>query len=468
MIPFFPKQITQKAFVTYLVSLTIVSLAFMRYSMQVGYMALGVVFVGGFLLFTQVFCREGDDVATWKFVGYLFMSAFLLRLVWVIASYYYYTAVTGIPFEVDTADALAYHKEAEWLASEPWITTWIYYFGPDAHGVSDVGYPFYLSVIYRIFGPVIIIPRILKAVYGAWTCVLLYRLAVRTFGESVGRMAGVMCALMPNLIIYCGYHLKEVEMIFLCVAFLERADLLLRSRWFQLWNILLPTLLLASLFFFRTVLGVAGAVTLATGVLLFNAPMLRKVGRCTAIVVWGCVCLFAISHGTIRHEIEGYWEQRGTNSVRKRQVQTESGILWAKYATGSVMAPLAVALPFATMVDVDNQVAQQAKHGGNYIRNFMAFFVLLGIYEAFRQNKWRDFVMIGAFVISYLGIVSMSGFSNSERFLLPALPGLIMMWAYGVSELREKTFRLLTPWCVVVVLMEVGWAIFKLGSRGLL
>lgn len=468
MIPFFPKQITQKAFVTYLVSLTIVSLAFMRYSMQVGYMTLGVVFVGGFLLFTQVFCKEGDDVVTWKFVGYLFMSAFLLRLVWVIASYYYYTAVTGIPFEVDTADALAYHKEAEWLASEPWITTWIYYFGPDAHGVSDVGYPFYLSVIYRIFGPVIIIPRILKAIYGAWTCVLLYRLAARTFGEPVGRMAGVMCALMPNLIIYCGYHLKEVEMIFLCVAFLERTDYLFRSKWFQFWNILPPILLMASLFFLRTLLGVVAVLTLATGIIIFKSPAMRKGGRRMTIVFLGMACLFVVGNGPVRTEIGGYWEKFNTNVTKKRQAQTDAGILWAKYATGSVMAPMAVALPFATMVDVDNQVAQQTKHGGNYIRNFMAFFVLLGIYEAFRQKKWRDFALIGAFVISYLGVVSMSGFSNSERYLLPGLPGLIMIWAYGISELREKTFRLLTPWCVIVVLMEVSWAVFKLGSRGLL
>ena len=75
--------------------------------------------------------------------------------------------------------------------------------------------------------------------------------------------------------------------------------------------------------------------------------------------------------------------------------------------------------------------------------------------------------MIGAFVISYLGVVSLSGFSNSERFLLPSLPGLILIWVYGVATLREKTFKLLTPWCLVVVAMEIAWAYFKLGSRGL-
>ena len=132
------------------------------------------------------------------------------------------------------------------------------------------------------------------------------------------------------------------------------------------------------------------------------------------------------------------------------------------------MAPMAFVLPYSTMVDVDQQYNQQTKHSGNYVRNFMGFFALLAIYEAIRRKEWRNYILIGSFVISYLGVVSLSGFSNSERFLLPGLPCLIMMWAYGVSALRERTYRLLTPWCIIVFLMEFAWAYFKLGNRGLL
>ena len=131
------------------------------------------------------------------------------------------------------------------------------------------------------------------------------------------------------------------------------------------------------------------------------------------------------------------------------------------------MAPMAFMLPFSTMIEVDQQYGQNEKHGGNFIRNFMGIFALLGIYEAFRRKKWRDFALIGSFVIGYLGVVSMSGFSNSERFLLPGLPGLIMMWAYGIASLRERTWKIITPWCVVVFVIEFAWAYFKLGSRGL-
>lgn len=165
-------------------------------------------------------------------------------------------------------------------------------------------------------------------------------------------------------------------------------------------------------------------------------------------------------------EVEGYWERKEENVVKKRQEQTVRGNQWAQYATGAVMAPMVFVLPFSTMVNTD-QYGQQEKSGGNYVRNFMGFFAFLGVYEALRRRKWRDFALIGSFVFAYLGIVGLSGFSNSERFLLPGLPGLIMIWGYGISTLRAKTFKLLNPWCVVVVAMEVAWAYFKLGSRGL-
>jgi invasion protein IalB len=468
MIPFFPKQITRLLTVTYLIVLILVSVIFMDYSMKIGYMVLGICFVCGFGFLTQIWSNDWKDSDSGQYKRLLFVAAVVLRLVWVVGSYFYYISVTGVPFEIDAADAIGYHNEAEWLASEPWSTAWRYYFGEGTEGVSDVGYPLYLTALYKITGPVIIIPRIIKAILSAWTCLLIYRLAGRTFGEQVGRMAGIMCVLMPNLIIYCGYHLKETEMIFLTVAFLERTDLLLRSRWFQFWNILLPTLLAGSLFFFRTFLGMAAMLALFCGVLLSTAPTMKRGGRRTAIIVWAVLCLLASSGSVVMNEIEENWGQREKNVVKKRQAQENAGIRWAKYATGTVMAPMAVALPFSTMIDVDNQVAQQTKHGGNFIRNFMAFFALLGIFESFRQRKWRDFSLIGAYVVAYLAAVSMSGFSNSERFLLPALPGLIMMWAYGISQLRDKTYRLLTPWCVTVVLMEIGWAFFKLGSRSLL
>ena len=132
------------------------------------------------------------------------------------------------------------------------------------------------------------------------------------------------------------------------------------------------------------------------------------------------------------------------------------------------MAPMIFVLPFPTMVDVDEQHNQHIMSGGNYVRNFLGVFVLIALFSAiFVTKNWRNLSLIGSFVITYLGIISVSGFANSERFLLPGLPVLLIMAAYGVTMLNAKSYKFVKIWYWVVPLMAFGWAFFKLGSRGL-
>ena len=467
MVSHFPNQISTRAIITYLISLAIVSVLYFTYAMSLGYVFLGIVSVVGFFVGSNQWSMNERTVPEQRFLRHLFLVAFFVRLIWVIFSYFYYLEATGTPFDFGAMDAIGYHETASILYLEPWSLVFECFFGPGAQGVSDSGYALYLTFLYKIFGPNLLVPRILKAFISSFTCILIYRLATRSFGEDSGRIAAIMTALMPNFILYCGYHLKETEMIFLEVAFLERTDSLLRGKKFNLWKLIVPTLLAGTLFLFRTVLGAAAVFAFATATLVSSSPTMKAGARRFAIIGWGILCLVVLSGGVIMTEANSYWEDRDDNASTKRLEQTMRGNRWAKYAVGPVMAPMAFVLPFATMVDVDQQYGQQEKSGGNFVRNFMGFFAILGVYEAIRRKKWRDFSLIGAFILSYLGIVAMSGFSNSERFLLPGLPCLIMLWVYGISTLRLKTYRFLTPWCIVVVLMEVGWAFFKLGSRGL-
>ena len=468
MIPFFPKQITYRAIGVYLFSLLVVSLVFIEYTLRFGYILMGIISVAFFFIMTSYLTEGWKHKTSEDFSIRLFALAVSLRLIWVFVSYFYYISVNGNPFEFSAADSIGYHEEAVWLASEPWDTALLYYFGPLSIGVSDAGYPLYLTTLYKLLGPSILAPRIIKAILSAFTCTLVYKLASRSFGEGTGRMAGIMTALMPNLIMYCGYHLKETEMIFLEMVFLERFDYLVKSRKATFLSIFLPTIALVLLFFFRTVLGASAVFAFVTTILVSSTPTMKRGWRRTALIAWGVLGLVLIGGGKIASELEEYWEDKDTNLVQKRTEQTSRGSQWARYATGPVMAPMALVLPFATMVDVDQQLGQQEKSGGNYVRNFMGFFAFIAIFEAIRRKKWRDFAMIGAFVLAYLAIVSRSGFNNSERFLLPALPCLIMMWSYGVATLRKSSYRALSAWCIVVFFMEVGWAFFKIGSRGLL
>lgn len=465
MLSYFPKQISNKAIIVYLVSLATVSFVFNRFVMGLPFILLGMIEVSLFFALSVFASKTWLSRNSSNFMKGLFLSALTLRLIWVVFSYFFYINLTGVPYEPGAADSMAYHATAEWLKGKPWSYVFNYLFKGGT--VSDSGYAFYLTTLYKIFGTGIIIPRILKAIYSSATCLLVYRLTSRSIDEHTGRIAGIFSAFMPNLIIYCGLHLKETEMIFLLVAFLERSDYLLRSRKYDIITILVPLVLALSLFFFRTVLGAVAVFSLLTATLFTSTQIVGKIKK-ALVAGWMIVAIIFFAGGTIATEVEGYFEERTENQDAKRAGQTMHGNQWAKYATGAVMAPMMFALPFSTMVNVDEQYNQQIMHGGNFVRNFMGYFVIVALFLAIFVNKdWRNLSLVGSYTIGYLGVLSMSGFANSERFLLPALPGLIVMWAYGVRHLDRRTFKWLRYWLVIVFLMQMAWAYFKLGSRGL-
>lgn len=467
MIPFLPHQISLKAIGLYLGALAAVTLLFFRYAMPVEYIAMGIVWVTAFFGLVAWTSRKTYTMKGRSYLGVMLSLALALRVAWVIFSYFFYQIKTGHPFEFEAADAWEYHADATWLATTSWRYTWDYLVASRST-LSDSGYLLYLSTLYRIIGPNILVARLVKALIGVATCWLLYRLASRTLGESTGRLTGLMAACMPNLIIYCGLHLKETEMIFLVVAFLERADALLRSRHYTVLSVTAPLLLGLALFTFRTVLGATALFAFVSAVLFTSNEIVQR-SRKLVLGGWIALTLAILAGGTIATETEGYWTSRHENQQVKREQQTLRGNKWAQYATGTVMAPMMFVLPFPTMVDVEQQYNQNVMHGGNYVRNMLGGFVVLSVFSAFFKRKdWRNKVLVGSFMIAYLTIISMSGFANSERFLLPGLPLLLLFAADGVAGLDAHNYRFVKIWYWVVPVMAVAWAFFKVGSRGLL
>lgn len=467
MIPFLPKPIATKGIYLYLGSLALISLVVADYAMSAVFILLNVAWVVGFFLLSSYCSKQWEKVPEKLMLKRLFWIALSLRWAWVVFSYFFYLSKTGQPFEFKAGDALWYYEESMGNRHTP-MSLIINYLFVDTKTVSDSGYVFYLSIISKITGGSIIITRLINSVFSAWTCVLIYKLSERNIGSHGARIAAVFACFMPNLIFYCGLHMKETIMVFLIVAFLERADYLLRSRNYSLWTIALPLLLLVSLFTFRTALGITASFAFITALVFTRANVIGRKKR-IMLITWGVIAVATLAGGVIMNEVEGLWRDRDTNQEYKRLMQTARGNQWAKYATGTVMAPMIFVLPFPTMVDVDEQYNQQMLSGGNYVRTFFGGFVLLSVFSAlFAKKNWRDLSLIGSFVIVYLGIISASGFANSERFLLPGLPVLLILAANGITLLNAKNYRYIKIWFWIVPLVIIGWAVFKLGSRGLL
>lgn len=465
MVPFLPKQISTKAIYIYILSLATISIIFFKHMMKLDFIIIGIAWVVFFFLLSSRYTVRWSTLDEKKFVRKLFFTALIFRVIWVTFSYFYYIIKTGLPFEFSSSDAFEYHEAAIWFRQVGWKAMFDYL---SSAPIGDTGYPVYLTLLYTIIGPNVYLARIVKSLMSAFTSVLVYKLSRRVINEETGRMAGIFCCLAPNLIMYCGMHLKETEMIFLTVAALERADNLLRGRHVNIWNIIITVLLVGSLFTFRSVLGSTTIFAIITALVFSSTSVVGQWNR-VVLISWAILALAVFAGGTIANEAQTLWRGRNYNQVAKRDYQVNKGMKWAKYATGTVMAPMMFVLPFPTMVDVDEQYNQQLINGGNYVRNFMGIFVLIGVFGAiFVQKNWRDMSLIGAFVISYLGVISASGFANSERFLLPGMPFLLIIAAYGVSTLSRKNYVGVKVWYALVPVMIIGWAVFKLGTRSLL
>jgi len=207
MLNFIPKYFTEKAMLLYVGALLVISLVFFSRALPLLFMTFGLVEVIGFFYFSNLLTKKWADFSQKRFKLNLFYTAFFLRLAWVIFSYFFYNARYGEPFEFEARDSHFYDDSGIWINTllsthqgfQPFLDTL-------KGGYSDAGYAMYLGIQYYFTGNSIFFARILKALYGALTCVLIYKFAIRNFGEEVGRMAAIFCALMPNMIYYCGLH----------------------------------------------------------------------------------------------------------------------------------------------------------------------------------------------------------------------------------------------------------------------
>ena len=142
------------------------------------------------------------------------------------------------------------------------------------------------------------------------------------------------------------------------------------------------------------------------------------------------------------------------------------GMKHGELAQSWVLAPGAFVLPLSPMVE-ESPDNNKMLHGSTFVKNYLAFFAMLAIVIAFRQKKWRDFSLIGAYELSYLAIIMFSFAANMERYHEPAIPILIIMAAYAMTHLRRKDLKLFYVYCGVLFVALIAWNWLKLSARGL-
>ena len=452
----------------YLIALLVISVAFREHALQLRWMLWGIGEVLFFFVMTAVFYPRWKDDKRKYFLLKVFLVAFVIRVAYAIAVGYYYYYQTGMAHEYGAGDSRWYHCTgllcSDWL-KEGHIRYIIWYLRSCTMGWSDNGYPLWLSLIYAVFGHSLLVPRIFKGLMSAYLCVLVYKLGSRTFGERTGRLAAVMCVFLPIFIQICGIHTKEMELIFLSTFALERMDYLVRSKRYTFWNILVPILLTALTFGFRTIAGMCLIFAFVVFVVLSPKDLVGKRGKIIAVASV-VVVFFVFLFSPIGREMRIIYRLKFRDLNYQSEKYEEAGMKHGELAKSWYMAPGAFVLPLAPMVE-ESPDHNKMIHGSTYVKNFLAFFAMLAIVIVVRQRKWRDFSLIGAYELSYLSIIMFSFAANSERYHEAAMPLLVLLSAYAMTHLRHKDLKLFYVYCGLLFVALVVWNWLKLSARGL-
>lgn len=492
----FPKWLSLYPMVAYVAALMVVTVMYSSFSMSWYYMLSGLIAVSVFFLYGKTLVRQTTELVIRKeknFEKRIFIISLAFRIAWTLLIYWIFMEYYGDAFGFENADATYYDELGQFVAGMIERGDFHFY---DAiskwsgnSNIDDMGYGVYVGFIYWLTGSPNNIPmtgdvvstsalsilsvRILKCVWSTLTVVLIYRLTKRNFGDQTARIAAIFCALWPNFWYYCGTHLKETEMVFLSVLFVEQADQMLRSRQFTAWKVIPVLLMAASIFTFRTPLGLVALLALVFSVVMSSARVVSWGKR--VIVGFLAIGLIGVVAGNrLQERAESLLSQVQTDQQQKNmewRAERVHGNEFAKYAGAAVFAPMIFSMPFPTLAQpYEGQELQQLNNGGNFIKNIISCFTILALIMLLISGKWRDHMLPLSFMLGYVLVLVMSQFAQSERFHQPVMPFEFMFAAYGLSVAiaKPKYKRWFICWCVLMVVAAVAWNWFKLKGRGLI
>lgn len=466
MLTYFPKHFSFRAIMAYGITLALVSGIFFSRVLPLQFILFGIIAVVVFFVFANKLTMSWGRYPERLFPKRLFTTALFIRLAYVVIIYFYYISATGEPHAFHAADEHFYQDAA---------AVWYKYGLEEFRGYmkayvdfSDSGYCWWLAILYLPFGPYVLVGRVVKCFIDAFTCVLLYNIGKRNFSDAAGRIAAIFYMLIPNAWLYCGVTLKETEMAFLIVLFVERGDLALRSPKLKIQDLILPLAVIGVMLTFRTALAAVLAAAMV-GALIFTSKkqlqVWKKVLYTTIFALW----MLATTGVELLQEARILWEGRAENQTVGYQYRSEraDGNDFAKYASASVFAPLIFTIPFSSMVETPMQENQMMMNGANFIKNIISGLTILALFLLLKRGDWRKHVLPIAVMCGYLVVLVFSNFAHSERFHFPALALELMFAAYGVTQLTNKHKRWFVIWLVVICVANVAWAFIKLKGRGM-
>ena len=460
----------KRATVVYFLSLLTCMVLYSNHWMEWYWTLAGIIEVTGFVYLSSYLDLSWKEVSQASFERRLFSLSLILRLLWLIGFYLFSMNVWHSPWEQPLGvpmDSESYYNESLWIKEmilNKDLSPYLLYIS--GH-IDDAGYPLFLGALSFLTNNSIVLTRIPNIVFDSWTAVLIYRIANRNFDERVARVSGIFVVLMPMIIFFSGTTMKESMMLMLATWAVERGDFTIRNKSSLSFSFIEFILLAASLLLFRTALSWVLFLSFICALALSSERLITRPRR----VVFLLILVFGgfLVGGNILEQRESLTEQfEATGANFEYRASRQGGNALVKGLSKAVLAPVIFSVPFPSMVSIEGQSIQVLQNGGYFLKNILSFFVIFALIVMVKRKVWCNNVMIIAFLLGYLLVLTLSSFAHSGRFHHPVIPIEMMFAVFGMSSIRNKRqadwfdYFLILEFLIIIV-----WNGFKLKGRGL-
>ncbi len=460
----------KRATVVYFLSLLTCMVLYSNHWMEWYWTLAGIIEVTGFVYLSSYLDLSWKEVSQASFERRLFSLSLILRLLWLIGFYLFSMNVWHSPWEQPLGvpmDSESYYNESLWIKEmilNKDLSPYLLYIS--GH-IDDAGYPLFLGALSFLTNDSIVLTRIPNIVFDSWTAVLIYRIANRNFDERVARVSGIFVVLMPMIIFFSGTTMKESMMLMLATWAVERGDFTIRNKSSLGFSFIEFILLAASLLLFRTALSWVLFLSFICALALSSERLITRPRR----VVFLLILVFGgfLVGGNILEQRESLTEQfEATGANFEYRASRQGGNALVKGLSKAVLAPVIFSVPFPSMVSIEGQSIQVLQNGGYFLKNILSFFVIFALIVMVKRKVWCNNVMIIAFLLGYLLVLTLSSFAHSGRFHHPVIPIEMMFAVFGMSSIRNKRqadwfdYFLILEFLIIIV-----WNGFKLKGRGL-
>ncbi|HEX6974982.1 MAG TPA: tetratricopeptide repeat protein, partial [Vicinamibacterales bacterium] len=427
---------------------------------------------------------------SWLPLAAIFVLALVLRLLhaWVLER-----SVLGL---VPIGDAIEYDAWAQRIAAGDWLGSEVFYQAPL--------YPYFLAVLFKLFGHSLHAVRIVQSVLGAVSGVGVAWAGRRFFDERVGIMAGVLLALYAPAIFFDGLIQKsslDLFLIAMLLALLGEFHARGGMRWIVIAGVALGLLALnrenARVLYpvicvwllTRGTRRVRHAVVFTFAMLVVLLPVgIRNyrvggeflvstsqlgpnfyIGNNSGAT--GEYAPLVAGHGTARleaedaralaeqatgrpltpSEVSDYWLQRAIADIR------DDPWRWKKLTARKV----ALTLGAAEIPDSESIEAYASDSPALYALRWLDFGVLLPLAVLgawMTRDRWRELGILYAIVVTL--VLAVAAFYVFARYRYPLVPVLVPFAAAGiVVPWRVRQWRSIVPGVIAAIIVAVAMRI---------